>query len=222
MPNFIDTDAMQLNAQIVQSKETMESNNTLDRNMPCKEDVNSFEELMNSKEQKAQGYFQNDDPQKQSMQESNDMFSNMTSPLEAFFAGKIDSSMQSSSTESISTPSTIPEDIATNLVDRILVGSPKDGGTEVRISLNNDVLPNTEIQLLRGNDGTLSVKFITGDSNSFQTLVEAQNTLQTKLEAQGERVRINVSSETHQEGNDANQRSQGYMEYNPDYNQEKR
>lgn len=98
------------------------------------------------------------------------------------------------------------------LVDRILLSQSKDGSSEIRISLNNSTLPDTEIRLVRGNDGQLTVHMLTNSASSFQTMVAAQDTLRLRLEQQEMNVRVEVSSQTEQENNDSRRQSRGYME----------
>lgn len=98
------------------------------------------------------------------------------------------------------------------LVDRTLLSQSKDGSSEIRISLNNSMLPDTEIRLVRGNDGQLTVHMLTNNASSFQTMVAAQDTLRLRLEQQEMNVRVEVSSQTEQENNDSRRRSRGYME----------
>ena len=104
------------------------------------------------------------------------------------------------------------------LVSRILVAEPsQDGQEEVRLILDDKVLMSTEIRLVRGGDGLLTVSLLTADPASFQTLVASQNALREALEAQeskGKGVRLVVTDTRADSGDgDPNQRSRGYAGY---------
>lgn len=63
------------------------------------------------------------------------------------------------------------------LAEQILVSSRDAGEAEVRIRLRDGVLPDTEIRLTRELSGRLVVRVVTGDPQTFQTLVSARNDL---------------------------------------------
>lgn len=102
-----------------------------------------------------------------------------------------------------------------DLVQRILVSDPKSGSpAEIRIQLNDSILPGTEITLQRAPDGLLSVRLTTDNASSMQTLVSAQQSLYEQLEKHGPvDVRVNSTEESRQGDNDSNRRSQGFVEY---------
>ena len=81
-----------------------------------------------------------------------------------------------------------------SLVDRILVSTPGDGSSEVRITLGDKALPDTEIILTRDRFGELKVSLMTTDSSSFQTLVSSRMDLQERLQLrENGPVRVEVS-----------------------------
>ena len=101
------------------------------------------------------------------------------------------------------------------LVDRILVSSPEAGGHEVRLTLENHVLPHTTIMIRRDNDGMLSVTLTSTDASSFQTLVSAQGSLKSMLDSMEKndvRVVVSQTAENGREENDTGKRSRGYMQ----------
>ena len=134
--------------------------------------------------------------------------SQMTNPLESLFAGRMGQA-----------PASAPADgpdmgaLAEKLVERILVSEPAEGKSELRLMLGKDVLPGTEIRLLRGADGLLSVRLETDNAVSFQTLVGAQETLKAQLERiEKNGVRVEVVSERNgadAEDGDARRQSRG-------------
>lgn len=67
------------------------------------------------------------------------------------------------------------------LAEQILVSSRDAGEAEVRIRLRDGVLPDTEIRLTRELSGRLVVRVVTGDPQTFQTLVSARNDLADAL-----------------------------------------
>lgn len=85
------------------------------------------------------------------------------------------------------------EELVRGLVGEILV-SPADQPGEVRLKVNESLLPGTEIILARDPGGLLTVSLVSGRADSFQTLVAAQGALKDALAAQeGEGVRVTVS-----------------------------
>ncbi len=77
----------------------------------------------------------------------------------------------------------INTDMTTKLVERILVSAPDaKGNAEVRILLQDNVLPGTEVRIQRSPDGALNVQFVTNDVRAEQMLGTRQLTdLQTSL-----------------------------------------
>lgn len=104
------------------------------------------------------------------------------------------------------------------LVRQILVSHPGQAGDrEVRLTLQDSVLKDTEIRLSRGADGLLSVTLSTGDRDAFQTLVAAQTELKAQLNAhERQEVRLTVTDTPDgQQGSDdaSGRRSAGYRTY---------
>jgi type III secretion system needle length determinant len=106
------------------------------------------------------------------------------------------------------------------LVSRILVSAPAQGGDpEVRIKLSEALLPGAEVRLSRGTDGMLSVTLVADRPEAFQTLVAAQGSLKSALEAQDKsQVRVAVEHAAAQDGSggDPNRRSATYAAYPAD------
>ena len=136
--------------------------------------------------------------------------SQMTNPLESLFAGRMG---QPASVDPAPNDGPDLGALAEKLVERILVSDPVEGRSEIRLMLGKDVLPGTEIRLLRGSDGLLSVRLETDDAASFQTLVGAREALKTQLERfEKNGVRVEVVSErdgADAEDGDARRRSRG-------------
>lgn len=136
--------------------------------------------------------------------------SQMTNPLESLFAGRMG---QPASVDPAPNDGPDLGALAEKLVERILVSDPVEGRSEIRLMLGKDVLPGTEIRLLRGSDGLLSVRLETDDAASFQTLVGAREALKTQLERfEKNGVRVEVISErdgADAEDGDARRRSRG-------------
>ena len=109
-------------------------------------------------------------------------------------------------------------ELVDNLVQRILVSNPKAGTpTEIRLQLNDSILPDTEITLSRGPDGLLGVLLVTSNASSMQTLVSAQQSLREQLEKHGPvDVKLSSTDESRQGDNDANRRSRGLVDYGPE------
>lgn len=110
------------------------------------------------------------------------------------------------------------DELVGELTQRILVSDPKSGApAEIRLHLNDSILPDTRITLQRGPDGLLSVLLTTGNASSMQTLVSAHQSLREQLEKHGPvDVRVSGAEESGQSGNDANQRSRGLVDYGPE------
>ena len=102
-------------------------------------------------------------------------------------------------------------ELAEKLVSRILVNQDNATGHEVRLQLGADILPDTEIRLIKGSDGMLQVMLLSDNKSSFQTLVAAQDTLKMQLEKFETNVRVDVSMHTQEENNDSQRRSRGYI-----------
>lgn len=135
----------------------------------------------------------------------------MTSPLESLFSGRME--QVQSATPAPSAPAEADGAELAQLVERILVSTPENGGHEVRLSLGSHTLSGTEIILQRDAGGLLSVTLSSTDASAFQTLVASQGTLKTMLEnMENNEVRVTVTREADREDNDANRRSRGYME----------
>ncbi|MDR2935058.1 MAG: hypothetical protein LBV70_04160 [Candidatus Adiutrix sp.] len=103
------------------------------------------------------------------------------------------------------------EELVRGLVGEILV-SPADQPGEVRLKVNESLLPGTEIILARDADGLLTVSLVSGRADSFQTLVAAQDSLKAALAAQErDGVRVTVSRTEAGAGEDgsAERRSRG-------------
>lgn len=134
--------------------------------------------------------------------------------VEAMFAGKTATPNAQAAAVTAPVAPADTSDMMDKMVERILVSDPGKGQPEVRISLNADTLPGTEVRISRALDGQLSVQLVTNNASSFQSLVASQDALKQALSQQGEDVRVEVSSEKQQgEGNDPNQRSRGFWEY---------
>ena len=133
----------------------------------------------------------------------------MSNPLDSLFGNRM--SMAAGVTEMSSSD---PAELVNKLLERILVAEPEGGGSEIRLMLSDDILPGTEIRLLRGIDGSLSVNLITDNATSFQTLVSAQDSLRRQLESMEKDVRVEVNAETGESGSengDTRQRSRGLL-----------
>jgi type III secretion system needle length determinant len=111
-------------------------------------------------------------------------------------------------------------DMVERLVRQILVSHPDQvGDREVRLVLQDSVLPNTEIRLSRGADGLLSVSLLTDRDDAFQTLVSAQAGLKEQLSAHEQyEVRVVVTNTQGSQASDdaAGRRSAAYMAYEGD------
>lgn len=97
-----------------------------------------------------------------------------------------------------------------SLVSRILVSSPDEAPSQVRITLNDNVLRSTEIVLTRDLSGALSVLVDCRDRASFQTLVASRNALVEALEAHEKgAVCVQMSDSTESDEGDTSRRSRG-------------
>lgn len=132
--------------------------------------------------------------------------SGMSSPLNSIFSGRMEQ------TAPVPPALELDESRLEQLVERILVSTPEQGGNEVRLSLGSQALPGTEIIIRRDAGGMLSVALNTTDQASFQTLVSARDELKRLLEAQERSgVRVDVNSGADAEDNDSRRRSRGYV-----------
>ncbi|MDL2279749.1 flagellar hook-length control protein FliK [Desulfovibrio sp. OttesenSCG-928-G11] len=82
-------------------------------------------------------------------------------------------------------------ELAASLAERILASGPDAARQEVRISLKDSVLPDTEI-IIRREGEQLRVTLVTANASSHQTLVGAQHELRDSLSAMGESVSVEV------------------------------
>jgi type III secretion system needle length determinant len=110
-----------------------------------------------------------------------------------------------------------PDDMLDKLVQQILVSDPEQtGDSEVRLVVQESLLPDTEIHLSRGADGILSVTLATGQSGAFQTLVSAQTELRALLSAHEQQdVRLVVTNTNDSQTSDdaSGRRSSNYVAY---------
>lgn len=88
------------------------------------------------------------------------------------------------------------------LVSRILVNSPEKGASEVRLTLNDNILKGAEISITRDLSGNLSISLSTKDSAAFQTLVASRQELLESLEkTERGTVSVEVRDDSSDEGN---------------------
>ncbi len=135
---------------------------------------------------------------------------NMTNPMDTMF--RETAGLEKSG--EIASPRN-PE-INTKLAQTILVSSADSGSDEVRITLSNDVLPDTEIRISRDINGTLNVSLISNNANSYQTLVQGQFDLKAALEQTENDVKVNVESGesgTSGDDGDSSRQSRNYQGY---------
>jgi hypothetical protein len=86
-------------------------------------------------------------------------------------------------------------ELLSQLADRILVSAPDASGPrEVRVSLREEVLPGTEIRILRQPDGNVSVQFVTSDIRSEQLLGTNQLTELRDVLARNLQVEVRVTT----------------------------
>ena len=218
MADFMKVDSMRF-----QQAETRPSGST-EGAAPAASDVDSFEQAMGrveEREQRGQGQQgggqDSDSGQEQRDRSLMEAFT-MSSPLDGLFGNRMVAENQPATAPAGTPAGPEPSELAQRLVERILVSEPSAGGQEIRLTLGNDVLPGTEISILRDASGNLAVRLVTENASSFQTLVSAQDTLKRQLEGLEQKdVRVEVSSEfgdNRQEGNDSRQRSRGFFEQN--------
>ncbi len=95
------------------------------------------------------------------------------------------------------------------LVDQILVSVPDaKGGQEVRIRLNPEVMPGTEIRFER-HEGQLDITFVSSDSSSLAFLGEHRQDLANQLQNRlGQDVNLEMRSKEQQQEQDGRSRQQ--------------
>ena len=104
--------------------------------------------------------------------------------------------------------------LATELAERILVNANnKADGGEVRISLKNSVLPDTEI-ILRKEGAGLVVQLTSGNVSSLHTLQAARADLQDRLQSLGMDASVEVMDGRGGTGDQEGGRSRG-LDYMP-------
>lgn len=137
----------------------------------------------------------------------------MTHPLDSLLAQQISAQEEGQPAPSPTGSNDAAQRIellAEQLAQNILVGEKTGGAQEVRISVNPDVLPQTEISLVRQPDGSLTATLVSNDAAAFQTLVAGQADLQARLEQWGaSQVRVNIHSGQQGEDADMRRRSRG-------------
>ncbi|MDD2966870.1 MAG: type III secretion HpaP family protein [Desulfovibrionaceae bacterium] len=181
------------------------------------QDVNSFLQAMGTPNnaEEAQAYREKGAHQGQEQEqggqaeaEGTSITAGMSNPFEALFANKMQQ-VASSALQAEHSPHEL-NTLASKLVDRILVSEPNAAQQEVRISVSNDIMPNTEICLRRDSSGQLSIVITSENASSFQTLVAEQHTLRQLLEKQeGAAVRVSIQQGTEGEDADARKHSRG-------------
>ncbi len=111
----------------------------------------------------------------------------------------------------------ISDDLLQKLVDNILVSS-KDAVQEVRIRVNQNLLPETNITL-RMEEGKLFVQLATGNAQSALTLHQNVQELENRLRNSCKDKEIDVkvventgsAQNTHEQGNAGQQQSRGHF-----------
>ena len=99
--------------------------------------------------------------------------------------------------------------LATELAERILVNTDnRTGGGEVRISLKESVLPDTEI-IMRQEGERLVVHLVSGNHASLDVLRLAQSDLRDKLLVLDHAVSVDVLDSRDQQGGDRSGHSSG-------------
>lgn len=174
---------------------------------PTEKDISLFE-----REMKTHGEKQNSHEQEQKQEQNNDgSQSAPSSAFESIFSMAF-SSVKESGIQEITAPIPKPNELTENLVERILVSDPKSADQEVRIKLNESVLPDTEIRIIRHNDGSLHIQLNSENANSFQTLAAQQFELKTRLERiENSPIIVEVNSRNREES-DRNRRSRGLFD----------
>lgn len=136
----------------------------------------------------------------------------MTHPLDGLFPAP--AATQPLTTVTAQEMAQIPDHAWQLLAERILVAEPSQGGTsEVRILVNQNILPDTEISLTRHADGSLHAVLLTDDAAAFQTLVARRDDLRQRLERLGaDNVFVDVSTRGGNDAGDMRQRSRGLVQ----------
>jgi type III secretion system needle length determinant len=137
-----------------------------------------------------------------------------TADLSSLFQNRQFGLVESAAVETAGGPTTAldPSLDIEKLVDRILISDPAHSGTsEVRLSLSDAVLADTEVLLKRGPDGLLSVSFSTANAGSLQTLAAAQSSLKEALDRhESTEVRLEINDGRNSGDEDASgRRSRG-------------
>lgn len=133
-------------------------------------------------------------------------------PFASLFAGRFEAGTAApQATVAVASPAEPllrDQSLAEQLAERILVSESSAAGQEVRILPSRDILPDTEICLVRGADGLLSAVIHTDNPASFQTLAAAQHDLRTRLEeSEGQEVHVELRSDA--DDADPRRRSRG-------------
>lgn len=171
---------------------------------PTEKDISLFE-----KEMKTHGEKQNSQEQEQKQEQNDDgSQSAPSSAFESIFSMAF-SSVKENSIQEITAPIPEPNELTDSLIERILVSDPKSANQEVRIKLNESVLQDTEIRIIRHNDGSLHIQLNSDNANSVQTLAAQQFELKTRLERiESTPIIVEVNSQDREES-DRNRRSRG-------------
>lgn len=134
--------------------------------------------------------------------------------LQSLFGNRNLTAMEKAAESASAPPSTDMTALVTSVADQILVSDPRlSGQTEVRIMINDSILPGTELHLTRGADGLLTITMLTSDAAAHQSLVAAQDTLKTCLEQhESSPVRIDINQRSEAESGDQRRRSRGLVD----------
>ena len=199
MSNFMNVDANRMQNNRQNNGQTSSATQT-----PHKNDTDAFNDALNEPDKQNTEKSQSDSTKKegQGAEQNTNPFAQMTNPLDSIFsnARMVKGAAQSAPV------------LNEKLVETILVSQPDADNQEVRLTLNRDILPDTEIRMMRDVNGTLNIILQSNNASSFQTLVAGQNTLKAMLEQGEGEIKITVESgDTGQ--NDTNQRSRGHTEY---------
>ena len=190
MSNFMSVDANRMQSNSNQSSVQSAPNNQVEQN-----DVDDFEQAMSKENDENKNF-------------SNNSFAQMTNPLDSLL------SMRANNTLATQTPQNTMPLNSEKLCETILVSQPDADSQEVRLTLNKDILPDTEIKIMRDANGMLNISLSSSNSSSFQTLVQGQHDLRQLLEKSGEQANIQVNSgDASQDGRDEERRSSTYMGY---------
>lgn len=181
---------------------------------PSAEDARHFEAAMRSEEQRSEaGDSSSEQEPDTKEQDATQEEAAGDLSFAALFAGRFDGgtvapSAKAEAAQAAESPQRA-ESLAERLAERILVSESSEVGQEVRIQPSRDILPDTEICLVRGADGLLSAVIRTDNPSSFQTLAAAQHELRTRLEAsEGQTVKVELRSSA-DDDNDPRRRSRG-------------